>query len=646
MPTQGRRRGRTRQAAGSTQGEDGEGGCGGAAAAVRSCLVRANGLRWTTLCRSATAFFLPQPALSPLSPSARGESEQRVQAGGGGPAASACWHAPPSPPRCCCTTQLDIPLPLRHPSSSVDQLLSYGRSCCLLRVQSLAGDDSRRGDILDVISLLQSAQQPQPQQEASAAALPLAVLHAARRGVQLLRRARIYRHGQPPLLRRPAATACIVRRSGAAAACPWWLPTASCTATARSEPAAVRRAPREAHQQQAHAGGGCGGGGRLPASFVLEMRSLLSADAWVCGIRQLLKKRQRQRTAAELQDEQLDWEQVRQPAATGRTTTTQQQAAAAGTAAASRCTQPQDGTDAAALGLAAGSFHYADGDAGGRRGGGGGREQAARQPAGRTTPSASTGRTLTCSSATAVCPQQQQEAAAEAEVDSPDFHSVSSAFSSVAEPLFHLHSPTAAAQRPQQAQQEGGAGRAQSEPPSPPPARELEAGRRCRRCPTHVPPAPAHGRRRDDIPCAPPLSDVPVRASHGPRGCGGRAGGEAEAAALGDAERRRGSDLSRTIFASLSGRLDDDELERLLLLFAAQPPAGRRTAGQDEAEAAAGRRALSAAHRPAPRAEHRDRPARLQAGAAGHRCGHRQLRLGRADRGAAAGAAELSARRH
>ena len=193
---------------------------------------------------------------------------------------------------------LDIPLAVRHHTvQSVDSLLTFNRTCASMRVTPLAGRDTGKADILDVITLLQA--QPAPPAD-----LPYLTLSFLLRGEQC-----DYFHAPSYVVQR--TTLRYNHDTHALHVADHALPLSSLVNAHRQlRPASELTAAlcavhpewrvnsrRVVVLHTADSG-----------SFVCEMRSVLAADAWVTGVRQLMAKRETALSnRAVLEHEQLNW---------------------------------------------------------------------------------------------------------------------------------------------------------------------------------------------------------------------------------------------------------------------------------------------------------------------------------------------------
>ena len=191
---------------------------------------------------------------------------------------------------------IDIPLSLRHRGvESMDRLLTFHRSCCQMRVKPIAGPDVKKGDLLDVMTLLQAQPSYNP-------ALPYLTLSFMMRGEECTLYPEPSFVVTPTVLLYLPTTQCLAFGGQQ-------LPLSSIvTAQRQLRPSSsLSAALCEAHPEKRVNSKRmlvleCGEEGR----HVLEMRSVLSADAWLCGIRQLRRKKGIPSRSA-LETEELHW---------------------------------------------------------------------------------------------------------------------------------------------------------------------------------------------------------------------------------------------------------------------------------------------------------------------------------------------------
>ena len=196
---------------------------------------------------------------------------------------------------------IDIPLSLRHSNHSVDSLLSFNRTCAAMRVTPLTARDTLKADLLDVITLLQA----QPTAPVDLPYITLAFMlrgemcdyyHAPSFSAQ--RTTLQYNHDTRSLQLAghslPLPSLVDVHRQLKAAS---ELTESMCAA--HPEKRVNSRRVMVVHTSDS-------------GSFVCQMRSVMAADAWVTGIRQLMSAiedggRAMARGRADMEHEQLNW---------------------------------------------------------------------------------------------------------------------------------------------------------------------------------------------------------------------------------------------------------------------------------------------------------------------------------------------------
>ena len=479
--------------------------------------------------------------------------------------------------------QLDIPLPLRHDLSSVDALLTYSRSCAVLRVTGLAGPEVARGDLLDVMAMLHA----QPSYDPSLPYLSLSFMLRGEACTYL---------PQPSLVLTPSVLL-YHADSDALTVGGQELPLSSLVSVQRElrPSSGLSAAVYAVHPEK-----------RINSKRMLvldtadegehlvEMRSVLSADAWVCGLRQMMRKK---RGAAEddsgsarlqLEAEPLDWKRfggARQGedddaadeagdedgagdgGGAGRAATLAVNDAYENDGALSptpwtfaRAPSAQQRADWHSADeeselrvsrplLALSAFAVADGLQDG--------DWDCREDA-LNADGESAGVDLADGHLTVEDAERSRGSSSAPSVQSPDFHSRSSSFSSVYEPEFHLRSPSHSTNSAAGEEQQS------ADADSQPVAVAEEA-----------PPVPA---QPIDVPDAPPLADSGVPEAP-PLTVPTTAGDSGDAGQGAGARLKRfhwdvpGSDVdvSGTIFSTFDAALDAESLEQLIHLFSAAP---------------------------------------------------------------------------
>ena len=196
---------------------------------------------------------------------------------------------------------IDIPLAVRHTVQSIDSLLTFNRTCVNMRLTPLTGRDTMRADVLDVIALLQA-------QPSAPIDLPYITLAFMLRGEPC-----DYYHA--PAFTVTRTTLQYSHDSRAVQVAGHCLPLTSLVHVHRQlkQPSELTDSLCAVHPEKrvnsrrvlvVHTVD-CG-------SFVCEMRSVMAADAWVAGIRQLLadtenESRRAARTRTDIEHEQLSW---------------------------------------------------------------------------------------------------------------------------------------------------------------------------------------------------------------------------------------------------------------------------------------------------------------------------------------------------
>ena len=477
---------------------------------------------------------------------------------------------------------LDIPLSLRHDVQSVDSLLTFNRSCCMMRVKPIAGVDTKRGDILDVITLLQS----QPSYNPS---LPYLTLSFMLRGEECTYYPEPSFLVQPTSLTYSAATGCL-SLGGVQ------VPLSSIVTVHRQlRPAsALTDALCAVHpEKRIHSKRmlviDCADEGR----HVLEMRTVLSADAWVCAIRQLRRKKGLV-TRAQMEAEELNWRRFggpqqddedddgdragddeaehrssrspedslpsidvfRSPSLTGDLDDWERDAEAAASPNPWLRSQAADRHHREDHTAGVISFEEVEEEEEEEE-----EESQLRINEGRWSyddyrPASGDGGRSPCSASG---------------LESPDFHSRASSFSSLDVPSFHLHSPSVPTDD-EDSDSEEALPEAKPEPATPE-VEEVEA------------PPPS-----DEVPLAPPLIDPSIPMAP-PLDGSADPSSDAPLYPLGVKMKRlhwdallQGSEVDGTIFSTLDSALDAASLELLVSLFSDAPPV---QPDEDEAAAAA-----------------------------------------------------------
>ena len=194
---------------------------------------------------------------------------------------------------------VDIPLQLRHTNAAVDSLLQFNRACAYMRVSPLTARHSVKADILDVLALLQT-------QQATTVELPYMTLAFLIRGEACEYYAAPGFTVQRTTLRYEHTSLCLQLAGHS-------LPLSSLLSVHRQlrpaseltdELCAVHPLKRVHSRRMLLLHTADSG------SFVCEMRSVMAADAWAAGIRQLLSNShegQQRRGRTDIQHEQLDW---------------------------------------------------------------------------------------------------------------------------------------------------------------------------------------------------------------------------------------------------------------------------------------------------------------------------------------------------
>ena len=528
---------------------------------------------------------------------------------------------------------LDIPLSLRHEQRELDALLTVQRSVCMMRVQAIAGPDKPKGDLLDVIALLQA----QPSYNPS---LPYLTLSFLLRGEACTYYPEPSFLVTPAVLQYNASSACL-------SLCGHELPLSSLLRVHRQlRPASQLYAALCAVHPEKRVNSKrmlVLDAGELGLHCV-EMHSQLSADAWLSGLRQLRKKKGTA-SRAQLETEELQWskrtgeqsqqlddddadeaegdEQEENGGGSARTSKRGSLAesqpsvellhSAPHTRGASRhrlstdwrgVTVQRDEDDGPAdLHTVASPWRLLQSAAEGvveeeeelrvSRGAGQPTLSAsdAADASGLDLNSAHLTRAADGAFREALFPAGAEggEPAWAAEVESPDFHSQASSFSCLSVPDFHLHSPSSKDSDEEEEEEEENEGQGKEE--------EKAEEEKASEVAAEEAVAAAVS---DEVPMAPPmLDDGPPPAP--PMG-GPPCPGEADDGGLQSAVKLKklhwellaaGCDVSSTVFSSLDCELDAESMELLVRLFAAQAPPSE-VAEEEEARKAAAAKAASA----------------------------------------------------
>ena len=487
---------------------------------------------------------------------------------------------------------LDIPLSLRHDLADADALLTVQRSVCTMRVQPIAGPDKPKGDILDVIGLLQA----QPSYNPSLPYLTLSFL---------LRGEPCTYYPEPSFLLTPTvllyhANTCLL------SLCGHELPLSSLLRVHRQlRPAsslyaalcAVHPEKRINSKRMVVLDAGELG------EHCVEMRSVLSADAWVSGLRQLMRKKGTA-SRAQLETEELQW--TKQGADHSSVDDEGEEDGAEEEDGGSRASkrgsvaesQPSMELPHSQPHTRGGSRHRLSSDWRGLSGmaaadDGGMEEEAELRVRGGAhlslapsrveegsevaLDSAHLTRTFDHGLRPAVLAVRDEVREAEVEVESPDFHSRASSFSSLFAPDFHLSDSSESASDSEEEEEEGKDSKEEDVQVEEEKASEAEEA--------------VAALLSDEVPMAPPMMDgVPPAPPMDGAPCPGDAD---EAGSWSSVKLKKlhwevlglGCDLSGTIFATLDCSLDEASMELLVDLFAAAPPPSSAEEEEEERKA-------------------------------------------------------------